>query len=332
MWDAQSGQAIATLNDHNRGINDLATNTNSNLLATGGADGRILLYDLDTLNLQNQYASDTNATVRAVALSPERNRLAAAFAGPLVIVWDIENNTPLYFLFDLQGEVNDITYSPDGERLLIAGEDGIISTFIAETGVPFDGLIQSNDGGSPIPVSNLAFSADGALLAAVVDNNTVRIFENRAEGLTRVNTIPGQTRFTAVAFNPENNNLVTGSSDNTAKVWNVETGELIYTLSGHNGEVSAVAYSEDGSEVVTGSQDTIGRLWRTGTGTEPIILSGHNGPLNAITYNADASQIATASDDNTAIIWNPENGAILHKLTRHDGTVNALAFNPSGTV
>ncbi len=329
IWDATTGQEIATLRDHAAGIVDLAVNLENNLIATGSDDGLINLYNLDALTLKNQYASDTNSAVKAIALSPTGELLAGAFAGPLVIVWDIVGNNPPYFLFDLQGEVNDLTFSPDGTLLTIAGADGIISIVDAQTGVPIDGQAQLDASGNIIPVSAIAYNPDGTLLAAVLQNNTVRILENQGNGLTQLTTIPGQTRFTSVAFNPKNANLVTGSADNTAKVWNSETGELIYTLSGHNGEVSAVAYSEDGSEIITGSQDSVARLWRTGTGTEPITLSGHNGTLNTISYNNSGTQIATGSDDNSVIVWNPENGAILHKLTRHDGKVNAVTFDPT---
>ncbi len=329
VWDASNGQELRTLRDHTAGIIDLAANPSQNLWATAGLDGRITLYTLDTLTRQAQYASDSNAPVKAIALSPDGTQLAAAFAGSLVIVWEIANNTPAYFLFDLQEEINDLTFTPDGRLLALAGEKGTLSIRNATTGVPINGLIQEDSNGQPIPISALAYSPDGTLLAAILQNSSVRIFANKADGLTPINNIPGQTQFTGIAFNPQNNNLVTGSGDNSAKVWDVTTGELIYTLAGHNGAVSAVAYSADGEQIVTGSQDSIVRLWRTGTGTEPIILSGHSAPINALAYNEDGTQIATASDDNTAIVWNPENGAILHTFSRHDGPVNDLAFDPT---
>ena len=228
--------------------------------------------------------------------------------------------------------VNAVVVSPDNAQVYATGlnDDALVAfdrdasgnlTFNSQMKNGVNG-VTGMDGPSRLTISN-----DGEHM----QNNTVQLFENREEGLTQSNTIPGQTRFTDVAFNPNNNNLVTGSADNSAKVWNSATGELIYSLSGHNGEVSAVSYSLDGEAIVTGSQDSIGRLWRTGTGTEPITLSGHNGALNSIIYNDDGTQIATASDDKSTIIWNPENGAILHTLTRHDGKVNAIAFDPSST-
>lgn len=331
VWNAETGQEIRTLANHTADITDAAVNVEQGLFATSGADGRIHLYDLDTLALIDSYSSENQNPVRAIDISQDGSKLIAAFAAPPGIIWDLTNNAPTQFLFDLPANINDIHFNANDSRLTIADNSGTLSVRTTQNGTPIDGINHTNSAGETIPVLAFAYSPDESLLAAVLQNNSIRIYQNSGDGLRLHNTIPGQTRYTSVAFHPENNNLVTGGGDNTAKVWDVNTGDLIYTLSGHNGEVSSVAYSQDGSEIVTGSQDSIGRLWRTGTGTEPITLSGHNAAVNALAYNSDSSQLATGGADNLAIIWNPENGTIVRTLARHDGPVNDVAFDPTDT-
>jgi WD40 repeat protein len=58
-----------------------------------------------------------------------------------------------------------------------------------------------------------------------------------------------------------NKMLITGSSDETARVWEKSSGKEIHKLNGHSGEVSAVAVALDSSFIVTGSSDSTTRLW-----------------------------------------------------------------------
>ncbi len=331
VWNSETGQEITTLNSHTAGITDAAMNVEQGLFATGGQDGRIYLYDLNSLNNLATYSSENQDPVHAISLSQDGSKLAAAFASPPGIIWDLTGNDPPQYLFDLPTNINDIAFTANDTHLTLADGNGTLSVIAVQDGTPLDGIIHTNSTGEVIPLHNIAYSSDESLLAVILQNNNINIYQNSSDGLKLLNIIPGQTRYTSMAFHPQNNNLVTGGGDNTAKVWDVITGELIYTLSGHNGEVSAVAYSQDGEQIVTGSQDSIGRLWRTGTGIEPITLSGHNASVNSLAYNNEGTQLATGGADNIAFIWNPENGNILQTFIRHDGAVNDLVFSPDDT-
>ena len=64
----------------------------------------------------------------------------------------------------------------------------------------------------------------------------------------------------AVAFSPDGTQVLTGSDDRTARVWDAASGKPIATLSGHPGHVWAVAFSPDGTRVLTGSDDDTARV------------------------------------------------------------------------
>ena len=70
----------------------------------------------------------------------------------------------------------------------------------------------------------------------------------------------------SVAFSPDGQTIVSGSGDHTIKLWNLERGEEIYTLRGHQAWVSSVAFSPDGQTVVSGSGDHTIKLWDVATG------------------------------------------------------------------
>ncbi|CCA69054.2 hypothetical protein PIIN_02913, partial [Serendipita indica DSM 11827] len=82
----------------------------------------------------------------------------------------------------------------------------------------------------------------------------------------------------AVAFSPDGSRIVSGSSDQTIRLWDAKTGEPVgEPLRGHSNSVLAVAFSPDGSRIVSGSHDDTIRLWDAKTG-EPVgePLRGHS--------------------------------------------------------
>jgi WD40 repeat protein len=125
--------------------------------------------------------------------------------------------------------------------------------------------------------------------------------------------------------------IVTASKDTTARIWNVDTGELIRTLEGHDDFVRSAAFSPNGTLIVTASGDYTARIWDVETGKTLKILSGHGGGVNSAIFSPDGQRIATASDDKTVRIWNARTGELLNVLNGHRECVEDVVFSPDGT-
>jgi WD40 repeat protein len=119
-----------------------------------------------------------------------------------------------------------------------------------------------------------------------------------------VATLAGHTApVWAVAFSPDGTRVLTGSQDNTARLWDAATGKAVATLAGHTAPVEAVAFSPDGTRAVTASWDNTARLWDAATGKTVATLTGHSGPLWAVAFSPDGTHVLTGSEDNTARLW-----------------------------
>jgi WD40 repeat protein len=70
----------------------------------------------------------------------------------------------------------------------------------------------------------------------------------------------------SVAFSQASSRVVSGSSDQTVRIWNVTTGEVEAELKGHTDSVGSVAFSQDGRQVISGSDDQSVRIWNVTTG------------------------------------------------------------------
>jgi WD40 repeat protein len=65
----------------------------------------------------------------------------------------------------------------------------------------------------------------------------------------------------SIAFSPNGQYLATGSGDRTIKIWDIETGQILQTLTGHLNRVLSVSYSPDGKLLISGSGDETIKLW-----------------------------------------------------------------------
>jgi WD40 repeat protein len=132
----------------------------------------------------------------------------------------------------------------------------------------------------------------------------------------------------AVAFSPDGHLLATASRDQTARLWDPDTGDCLHTLAGHTNWVNDVAFSPDGHLLATASRDQTARLWDPDTGDCLRTLS-HTDSVGGVAFSPDGLLLATGGADRTARLWDPDTGDCLHTLG-HAKRVWDLAFSPDG--
>ena len=128
------------------------------------------------------------------------------------------------------------------------------------------------------------------------------------------------------AFSPDGKLVVTASDDNTARLWEVASGQVLQELPGHQDGVRHAAFSPDGKLVVTASDDNTARLWEVATGQVLRELPGHQGAVRHAAFSPDGKLVVTASDDNTARLWEVATGQVLRELPGHQGAVVSRRF------
>ena len=137
----------------------------------------------------------------------------------------------------------------------------------------------------------------------------------------------------SIAYSPDGQRIISGSSDKTIRIWDAETGAaLSRSLKGHTGDVWSVAYSPDGRHIISGSSDMTIRIWDAETSAvvgKP--LEGHTNYITSVVYSSNGEHIISASADTTIRIWDAKTGdAIIKPLKGHARNVRSVACSPDG--
>ena len=133
-----------------------------------------------------------------------------------------------------------------------------------------------------------------------------------------------------VALSPDGNRAVSASSDDTLRVWDLQSGICLYILEGHTNSVNAVALSPDGNRAISASNDCTLRVWDLQSGVYLHAIEGHTAAVNAVVLSPDGNRAVSASSDRTLRVWDLQSGNCLHVLEGHMASVNAVALSPDG--
>lgn len=125
--------------------------------------------------------------------------------------------------------------------------------------------------------------------------------------------------------------IVSGGSDKTIKIWDLETGVLQHTLKGHRQSLLSVILSADGQYLASGSGDGIIQLWNAASGTPLLSIVAHTEPLVSLSlaFTPDQQYLISGSSDHKIKIWRVEDGT-LERVLQHSRGINAIAISPNG--
>ena len=124
--------------------------------------------------------------------------------------------------------------------------------------------------------------------------------------------------------------MVSGSGDNTLKLWDLESGQCLRTFEGHTSAVFSVCVHPDGQWIVSGSWDKTLKLWDLASGECLRTFEGHAGEVNSLAIHPDGQWIVSGSADKTLKLWDIGSGQCLRTFEGHTAAVYSVCVHPDG--
>ena len=230
--------------------------------------------------------------------------------------------------YDYVANVDSLALAPDDSVLAVGGTE-MLALMDPETGAfihSFPGIEHH--------VETLAFSPDGGILLAMQRESATGFqFMSFWDIATRepIDLMPNFVEsVTSAAWSPDGSQMLTAIG-NDAQLWDIGSGALVRTFTGHDGIVRAVAFSANGAHLATGSADETVRVWEMASGAELRSLEGHTARILSVAFLGSGKRIVSTSSDRSAIVWDVDTGDALTAFTDRNQAVQLMAVSPDGT-
>ena len=130
-------------------------------------------------------------------------------------------------------------------------------------------------------------------------------------------------------FSPDGKKIAIASlADSTAKIWDAMNCNLLANLKGHIWGISSDCFSPDSKKIVAISFDSTAGIWDAGSGTLLTKLRGHTDFVWSATFSPDGKKIVTTSADSSVKIWDVQSGTILVNITGQKSLDSKACFLP----
>ena len=267
--------------------------------------------------------------INEIQYSPDGTVLAVA-SDIGIWIYDSDTHQEIALLTDHEGEVTDLTFSPEGRyfasRSKHNSEEGKIllwdRTSGTQTTLAVDTRVFLNIG--------LRFSPDGKTLACGI-GDTVTLWDSATgeQKATLTNETIDVNNY--LSFSPDGETIVCVNWEGTVSLWDPITAKHKKTISEQKKFTRTAALSPDGKTIATGCENGAVYLRDLNTGELKSTLTGHTADVDNLGFSPDGKTLASASYvDNTICLWDVETGEHKRTLTGHTWDIRGIAFSPDG--
>lgn len=359
LWNAATYEELHTFRAETGSITMGAFSPDGASIAFGLTGGGVRIFDAQSYAETARLEGHAGRTY-SVAFSPDGRRLATASADNTVGLWDVPSAARLSVLQGHSGEVKYAGFSHDGRYVFSVGSDGFLMLWNGVDGeklAEFEGkmgqfnpqaeqfLYWTGQRAEVLDIQtlkpayvldqfvssvNLAeFSPTGQWLGTGTQDGTVRLW-------TAATGAPGPLfnlgePVSCLRVSSDDALVAACSREGLIRVWDIASGRLLVTHTGHGAGVATVRFSPDGSRLVSASFDQTARVWDSRRSRLATVVTSCASPVTGVDMNADGSRIASIVRDNAVRVVEVSGGRTLfHAAMRRGAGGTCVALSPDG--
>ncbi len=326
-WRLADRRLVVRFRAHSGSIFALGFSPDSKILATGGTEELICLWEPGTTNRLESWADV--GTITGLAFSEDGQKLASASYGRTAKLWDLNRRRGAGHTFRIPDSLRVIGSLPDGSALVGSDLSGHTHCLWR---LPDGVLIRSNTwneatlhgcpGAKCFPAHRLAIGVDGT--------GTVHLWDLVTQTHRRSVPLAGAA-FEPTGLSPDGRWLLGYRPDDSGVLCDLATGVTMRRFPRVKYYSYPAAFSPDGRRLAYAATNYTIRIWDLETQREALILPGHELMVTALRFSPDGSVLASGGADGEFKLWSVITGGILVPTVRtHQGMVRQLAFSPDG--
>ncbi len=331
---------------HALGIESVTFSPNGKVLASGGRDNQVKIWDVVSGQELKSLTGHTNAVI-SVTFSPDGKLIASSSgSGNIALkswikrnvgaqdnliendeatikLWDARTGKMLNSLSGHSSAIASVAFSPDGKILASGDWEGRIKLWGVRTGKELKTLSAHSE-----LVQSVVFSPDGKSLASAGSDNLIKVWDTTRG--TAIATFPAQDGVVnAISFSPDGRALASGGQD-LIVIWDMTTRQILKRLTGFPGWVTSVEYSPGGNLLASGTSGGSTILWDL---AQEKKLKELKRSSSSISFSPDGQTLASSGhDDNLILLWDITKEQESAALSGHSETVHSVSFSPDGTI
>jgi WD40 repeat protein len=320
IWSLEEKKAIRSLSGHRGAVTALAIRPDRTILATGGEDRSVRVWDPAKGKEVLTFLGGDGA-VRSVAFGSGGSRIASGSAGGGLLISSAESGKPVSRA-TLCGEVRAIAGAPDGSWSIAGPGDGYL-----EWRSEAPAALRTLSGHTDL-VHGAAFSPDGRFLVSAGADRTVRTWTVEGGALRSIEAHGGSAY--CAAWSPDGKTIASGGFDGKVKLWGAADGSPKKTLEGHEEGIFCLAFASP-DLLLTGSADRTVRLWSVAKGEAIGVLDSRAGWIADIAVSAREPRAFTIDYEGELVLWDLEGRKALSRM-KIPGIIHAIALSPDGRI
>jgi WD40 repeat protein len=310
LLHARMDRSIQTLSAHTKPVVGIAVSKDGKLLATGGADSLIIIWDASTHQIIRRIAAH-KGQVTTLDFSPDGKNLISGSTDKSLRLWNINDGTEIRnYNAEFKQGIYQVKFSNDGTMLGVVSWEFVKSVqgFAKVVDVANGKLIQRFDTDDH-PASAIKFSADNKKIYTGTWGFQIKQHDIATGNLDWNYDMRKFDYFTAVQsldVSIDNKYVVQSGKDNKIRILNAADGKIIHDIEPHDGHkewVNGVRFSPDGKHFASVSDDGLLKVWETTSAKNLFTFKGHTAGMNQLAWHPDGKRIFTTANDNSIKVW-----------------------------